>query len=156
VQLTDDLGRQVEGRSLWPLLKNPRAPWPDRTLVTHLGRWPRGQAAQSKYAQCSIRNTWFRLVNNRELYDLRSDPGETTNVIDQQPEITAALRAAYDRWWDDIQPLLVNENAVGPRINPFKELYWKQFGGAPDEDLLRKMDPSAAAAKPAQRQSATR
>ena len=24
-----------------------------------------------------------------------------------------------------------NENAVGPAVNPFKELYWKQFGGGP-------------------------
>jgi len=23
----------------------------------------------------------------------------------------------------------VNENAVGPKGNPFKKLYWKQFGG---------------------------
>ena len=26
-------------------------------------------------------------------------------------------------------------------INPFKLLYWRQFGGGPSEELLRKMDP---------------
>lgn len=71
VELTGELRLQVEGRSLWPLLKNPRADWPDRTLVTHFGRWRRGEAPLSKYAVCSIRNTHFQLVNNRELYDLR-------------------------------------------------------------------------------------
>jgi hypothetical protein len=30
---------------------------------------------------------------------------------------------------------------VGPRSNPFKDLYWKQFGGGPDEALRRLMDP---------------
>jgi arylsulfatase len=30
-----------------------------------------------------------------------------------------------------VTPLLVNEDAVGPAVNPFKELYWKQFGGGP-------------------------
>jgi hypothetical protein len=28
---------------------------------------------------------------------------------------------------------LVNEDAVGPKINPYKKLYWKQFGGGPKE-----------------------
>jgi arylsulfatase len=26
---------------------------------------------------------------------------------------------------------MVNEDAVGPKVNPFKERYWKQFGGGP-------------------------
>jgi arylsulfatase len=41
------------------------------------------------------------------------------------------LDAAYDKWWDSVQPCLVNEDAVGPKVNPFKELYEKQFGGKP-------------------------
>ena len=28
------------------------------------------------------------------------------------------------------------------KISPMKELYWKQFGGGPDEALLKKMDPN--------------
>jgi hypothetical protein len=30
--------------------------------------------------------------------------------------------------------MLVNENAVGPDINPFKARYWKQFGGGPKQE----------------------
>ena len=144
VRLDGELSAQLEGRSLRPLLKNPGAPWPDRALVTHVGRWPRGKVAEAKFRNCSIRNSQFRLVNNSELYDLRADPGETTNVIAAHPEVVAKLRAAYDQWWTDVQPLLVNEDAVGPKVNPMKALYWKQFGGGPDEALRRKMDPSAA------------
>ena len=140
-KLSDDVQRQVEGRSLLPLLKDPQAAWPERTLVTHVGRWAPGKTTGAKYANCSIQNSRYTLVNNRELYDLREDPGETTNVIDKHPEVVAELRTAYDRWWDGVQPLLVNEDARGPRINPFKELYWKQFGGCPDEALLKQMDP---------------
>ena len=145
VKLDGDLATQVEGRSLLPLFRDPKAPWPDRTLVTHVGRWPHGQAAGAKYAKCSIRNTRYTLVNNAELYDLQADPGETKNVLDEHPDVAAALRAAYDRWWDETLPLMVNEDAVGPKINPFKETYWKQFGGGPDEALLRRMDPSGPA-----------
>jgi arylsulfatase A-like enzyme len=142
--LSDDVKKQVEGRSLVPLLKDPKAEWADRTLVTHVGRWPKGQAAQSKYAGSAIQNTRFTLVNNQELYDLKADPGETKNVIADHPDVVAQLRAAYDQWWSEVQPLLVNENVVGPKINPFKELYWKQFGGGPDEKLRKQMDPTDA------------
>ena len=122
---------KLDGRSLVPLLKDASAPWPDRFLFTHVGRWPKGKAAQSKYAQCAVRNSRFRLVNNRELHDVKADPGETRNALDQHPEVVAAMRAAYDRWWEEILPCLVNEDAVGPPVNPFKDLYWKQFGGGP-------------------------
>lgn len=144
VPLTGALRDQVEGRSLLPLLKDPRSPWPDRTLVTHVGRWPRGGASGAKYAGCSIRDARFTLVNDAELYDLASDPGEARNVIADHPAEVARLRAAYDRWWDATLPLLSNETAVGPRINPFKARYWSQFGGGPDADLLRRMDPDPA------------
>jgi arylsulfatase len=140
--LSDEVQQQVEGRSLLPLLKNPKAEWPDRTLVHHVGRWPAGKAAEGKYSKCAIQNSRFTLVNNQELYDLEADPGETTNVIAAHPEVVAKLRATYDQWWDDVQPLLVNEDALGPKINPLKALYWKQFGGGPDERMLMRMDPA--------------
>ncbi|MCX7007868.1 MAG: arylsulfatase [Kiritimatiellaeota bacterium] len=142
-QLSDTVRQQVEGRSLLPLLTNPKADWPDRTLVHHVGRWGKGKAADSKYKKCAIQNARFSLVNNSELYDLKTDPGETKNVLVEHPEVVASLRAAYDKWWNETLPLLVNENAVGPKINPMKELYWKQFGGGPDAKLLQRMDPQS-------------
>jgi arylsulfatase len=140
--LGDDVRKQVEGRTLMPLLSRANAEWPDRTLVTHVGRGPRGQVAEWKYRNCSIRDARYTLVNNAELYDLQADPGEQTNVIDAHPDEVAKLRGAYDQWWTDVQPLLVNENATGPKMNPFKELYWKQFGGGPDDALRKFMDPA--------------
>jgi len=138
---------QLEGRSLLPLLKDPQAAWPDRILVTHLGRWPRGQVAQAKFQNCSIRDSRYSLVNNAELYDLRADPGQRTNVLADHPAEVAGLRAAYEDWWREVQPMLVNENVTGPKVNPFKERYWKQFGGGPDEELSRLMDPARTSFK---------
>jgi arylsulfatase len=117
---------------LLPLLRDPQAKWGDRTLVHHVGRWERGAAARSKHANCAIQNSRFTLVNNEELYDLEADPGETRNVLAEHPEVVAGLRAAYDAWWGAVQPLLVNEDAAGPKRNPMKELYWNQFGGDPN------------------------
>lgn len=133
--------QQVEGRSLAPLLKDRQAEWPARTLVHHVGRWDKGQAEEWKYANCAIQDSRFTLVNNTELYDLEADMYEDENVIDEHPEVVERLRAEYDQWWQEVQPLLVNEDALGPEINPLKVLYWEQFGGGPDRALLRRMDP---------------
>ena len=130
-------GLQLDGRSLVPLLKDPGASWPDRCIFTHVGRWGKGGAAKSKYGGCAVRNTRFRLVNNKELHDVRSDPGETRNVIDQHPDVAAQMRSAYDKWWEEVLPAMENEDAVGPKVNPFKELYWKQFGGQPTESPVK-------------------
>jgi arylsulfatase A-like enzyme len=143
---------QVEGRSLLPLLKNPRGGWTDRTLVTHVGRWEHGQAAKSAYRNASVRNKDYQLVsvvkpnedasNPRwELFDLQSDPGQKTNVLRRFPAAARALESAYENWWAETQPYLVNENVPAPNVNPFKALYWKQFGGGPDKKLREQMRP---------------
>jgi arylsulfatase len=75
------------------------------------------------------------------LYDLRADPGQTRNLAREHPEVVAKMAAFYDRWWEEVQPCLVNEMAAGPKINPFKELYWRQFGGEPTAALLQQMNP---------------
>jgi hypothetical protein len=46
----------------------------------------------------------WRYVNGRELYDLRSDPGQQRDVATENPEVVARLRAAYDRWWESLTP----------------------------------------------------
>jgi len=130
---------QLDGRSLIPLLENPKADWPDRHLFTHVGRWAKGQAKESQYANCAVRNSRFRMVSagkggeNWELFDIQNDPGEKRDVRAEHPKVFQELKAAYDRWWQDVQPELVNENAVGPKYNTFHELYWKQFGGGPKD-----------------------
>jgi len=118
--------RKLDGRSLVPLMKDPKAPWADRFLFTHVGRWAKGKAAESKYRNCSVRNERFSLVGNTALYDIDADPGETTNVIDKHPDAVAALRKAYDQWWSEVLPAMVNEDAPVPKANPFHVLYRKQ------------------------------
>ena len=109
--LTEQIKQQVEGRSLVPLLKNAAADWEDdRHFVHHVGAWEQGQAAQSKHARVSIQNKRFTLVNNEELYDLSTDPGETKNVIAEHPEVVEALRKAYDQWWGKVTPRMINED----------------------------------------------
>ena len=93
-KLTGEVAQQVEGRSLLPLLKDPNAPWADRALFTHVGRWEHGKAAEAKYRNCSVRNTRWTLVctspsgeKRWQLFDVKADPGEQTDVVAQHPEV---------------------------------------------------------------------
>jgi len=71
------------------------------------------------------------------LFDLSKDYGQRNDVIRQHPEIAEQLGIAFDQWWADCLPMLENEKVVGPKLNPFAELYWKQFGGGPDSPSKR-------------------
>ena len=133
---------QIEGRSLVPLLRNTPVEWPERTLFTHIGRWPKGTNVNLfKYSGCSVRSGPWHLVsdgNERQprakgwqLFQVFDDPGERTDVSSNHPDVVARLDTEYDHWWADVVPRMVNERAQGPEINPFKALYWRQFGGGP-------------------------
>ncbi len=137
--LSDEVKKQVEGRSMLPLIRNPQAAWADRLLVTHVGRWndKKSEGGPQKLGKCSIRNAQYSLVHEGkgwELFDLQKDPGQRDDIADKNPDVVKELSAAYDKWWDDVLPMLVNEEAykTAPKVNPFKELYRKQFGSVPD------------------------
>ena len=126
---------QVEGRSLVPLLENATAEWQDRYLYTHVGRWKTGANPNDfQWNLFAVRSQQFRLVNNVQLYDMQSDPGQKVNVIDQHPKVAADMRAEYDQWWHETVPMMVNEDAPMSPVRPFFEAYEKQLNttGIPD------------------------
>jgi arylsulfatase len=149
-KLSAAVQRQVEGRSLVPLLRDPRAPWADRFLFTHQGRWPRfADPNESKFKMAAVRNTRWALVSETggrepawQLFDLAVDYGQQHDVAARHPEVVRELGAAFDRWWADCLPLMVNEKVLGPKLNPFAVWYWEQFGGGPTPADYEKMDPT--------------
>ncbi len=130
---------KLEGFSLLPLLKDPAAAWhEDRMIVTHVGRWNPGSPPE-KYGRCSLRWRQYLLVREGAkwaLYDLKSDPGETKDLAAEKPDVLEKLSKAYDAWWEETLPCLDNEDAhkSAPKMNPFKELYWKQYQGPGPND----------------------
>ena len=44
----------------------------------------------------------WRLLEDRELYNLETDPLQQTNVIDQHPEVVVKLRKRLTEWWDRV------------------------------------------------------
>lgn len=144
--------QSAEGRSLLPLLEDPHCTWEDRFLFHHVGRWPKGtNPDDAKFAKAAVRNTRYTLVNEAmrgaswQLFDVIADPAQSKNLAAEKPEIVKQLSGVYDQWWDSLKGQYdINENAVGPKLNPFAEKYWKQFGGGPTPGDLERMDPLKA------------
>ena len=171
--LNDDLEEQAaEGRSLLPLLENPSAAWEDRYLFFHQGRCPKDtNPDNAKLRNACVRNTQYTLVSEPagqargpkanakggeagtapapalrwQLFDVIADPGQTKNIADENLEIVEKMSSTYDEWWTSLKGQYdVNEHAMGPKLNPFAELYWKQFGGGPTPGDYERMDPAKA------------
>lgn len=149
----DEVVKKLDGFSLVPLLENPKAEWhEERMLFTHVGRWERGTAPQ-KYGLCSIR--WKQYLQVREkdqwcLYDLKADPGEKSDAAGQHKDVVEKLDKAYDAWWEEVLPCLDNEQAyqTAPKVNPFKEQYWKQYGGPGPNNAPEGQAPAKKRKKP--------
>lgn len=123
-----DAVQPIDGRTLLPLLEDPNAEWPDRNLFVHVGRWEKGSDPNaSKYQACAVRSARWRFVNNKELYDISADPYEKTDVAAGRPEVVAGLRAAYDAWWAETIPWMVNESVPYAPFQPQAARYEKQL-----------------------------
>lgn len=122
---------QVEGRSLTPLL-DPMidADWADRYFFTHKGRWKTGDDPNKhQWTNFAVRNQRYRLVGEGALYDMEKDPSQTTNVIDQHPEVAKQMRDAYAQFWSEAVPMMDNEDAPMSPTRPYHVWYQEQLDG---------------------------
>jgi len=148
--LSPEVTAQVHGRSLVPLLSDSTDQWPDRTLMTHVGRWPKlANPDGYKYTMAAVRSGRWSLISPRggtvpnwQLYDLTTDYQQKFDVSENHPDVVEQLSQRFEAWWTDIKPNLINEQVIGPKLNPLAELYWRQFGGGPTEEDYQRMDPT--------------
>jgi arylsulfatase A-like enzyme len=91
-------GRSFHGLSLASLARGEPAgaALAERVIVTDTQRL--AQPVKWRLS-CVMRDRW-RLVNRDELYDLAADPRQRSNIAEGHPDIVAALREAYEAWWD--------------------------------------------------------
>jgi arylsulfatase len=126
---------QVEGRDLLPLIENPDAEWTDRYLFTHRARWKTGADPDaSQWKGFAVRNQRYRWVEGKALYDMEKDPGQKTNIMEEHPEVVESMRKAYNQFWKETRPLMVNEDVPMSPTRPFHVWYEEQMkaGGIPD------------------------
>jgi arylsulfatase len=85
-----------DGASLAGLLRASSKPLADRIMVVQYGQIP------EKWDACVIWDKW-RLVQGRELYDLKSDPEQATDVAAQHADVLRKMRDHYERWWAGVE-----------------------------------------------------
>ena len=115
------------------MLKNPKAKWKDRHLFTQVARWRTGsEPTDHMWKGFAVRNARYRLVGN-SLYDMKKDPKQTTDIAEKYPEVVKSMRAAYEKFWKETRPLMVNEKAPMSPTRPYHVLHAKQLkeGGIP-------------------------
>jgi arylsulfatase A-like enzyme len=85
--------KPLDGKDLSPLLLGTARDWPDRMIFSH------------QNGKVSVRTQHYRLDDRGALFDMDADPGQTTDVATQQPEIAAKLRNAVAAWRKDALPV---------------------------------------------------
>ena len=102
-------GRRVDGKSLRPLLEGKESQWKPRVLVVDSQR----QENLVKWKDAAVMTQEWRLVNpttngdpsRLELYDMVKDPGQTTDIAAQHPEVVQSLKTEYEAWWKEASEL---------------------------------------------------
>jgi len=107
--LPNPQGTTFGGISLARLLRGQEQVLPDRMLVVQYSRLT--TPVPKKWDAAILWKRW-RLIKNTSLYDLATDPGQTTNVIASYPDVVARMRTHYEAWW----------SGVAPTVNTFSRL----------------------------------
>ena len=95
-------------------------------IFQHVTRWGQGENPDRyKWHNYSVRNQRFRLVQGK-LYDMENDPSQLEEVTKQFPEQVEKMKSAYSKFWDEVRPLMIHEDAKGPEEPPYHVDYFKQ------------------------------
>ncbi|RMF39858.1 MAG: N-acetylgalactosamine-4-sulfatase [Planctomycetota bacterium] len=110
-------GVRFDGRSIKPLLYGDAKNWDDRILVTDSQR----VKDPIKWRKSAVMTSRWRLINGKELYDIKRDPGQTSDIASGHPDVVQRLRDFYEAWWADLLPSFSQDARIylgHPRENP--------------------------------------
>ncbi len=97
-----------DGRSLSPLIYGNPTPWVERTIITDSQR----VIDPIKWKDSATMTQRWRLVDGKELYDIKADPSQSHDVAQKHPELVASLRNEYEKWWASISPGFAKEERL--------------------------------------------
>lgn len=118
--------QKFEGKSLRPLIFEKNAEWEDRFHFQHVTRWKhKANPDEFKWGQYSVRNQRFRLVRG-VLYDMENDPAQTKDVTLEYPGLVDSMKTAYEKFWDEARPLMINDGVPLAEEKPFHVNYYAQ------------------------------
>ena len=96
----------LDGKNLSPLLLGAGGDWPDRMIFSR------------QNAAVSVRTQQYRLDDKGALFDMKADPGQTTDVAKQKTEVATKLSEAVIAWRQDVggtAPLVGKGQAMDER-----------------------------------------
>ena len=100
LNLTPPKELDTDGRSFKKQLFDADLELPARTLFVEKQR----SIIPEKWRATVAMTKRWRLVNNKELYDIQADPGQTKNLFAQHPEVVQQLNASFDKYWEKVSP----------------------------------------------------
>jgi len=107
----EPLETRLDGINLAPALGNEGVVPEDRMLAVNYSRMPSddyptpdSRAVIRREGAAVLWKRW-RLLEGTALYNLESDPGQESNVIDLHPEITQKMTDFLDAWWGEVEPV---------------------------------------------------
>lgn len=107
-----------DGVSIAPLLDGQTpANWPDRMLITDSQR----VKDPIKWKSSAVMSNEWRLIDGKELYAIKEDPGQKKNVATEHPEVFNRMKNFYESWWAELEPTFANATAIylgHPKENP--------------------------------------
>ena len=109
---------RFDGVSLAGLLRGDTDKLDDRMLVVQFSRMDQPEPVKGDAAVLWRR---WRLVGDKELYDLDSDPAQEEDVSAAHPKVVSRMRAHYETWWARVAPRVNEHQAIhlgSDRANP--------------------------------------
>jgi arylsulfatase A-like enzyme len=122
--------QKLDGTSLVPLFRGKHESLKDRMLVINYSRMPSSKLTDGKVSPALPQRDgaavlWkqWRLLENRELYDVGSDPHQDHDVSAKYPEVVEKMRAHLDKWWNGVkdramvpQRVVIGNDAENPMM----------------------------------------
>jgi arylsulfatase A-like enzyme len=112
-------GVKFDGVNIRPLWEGRDVDWSDRILVTDSQR----VRDPIKWRKSAVMTDQWRLINGKELYDIKADHGQKQNIAKQKPKVVKRLTKFYDAWWDELVPTFGQPTAIflgHPKANPVR------------------------------------
>ena len=96
----------AHGQNIAPILRGVGGLQSERPIHLYRRPYEGGEVVEGVYAEgekFGLRRGRWKLIEGPdegtlELFDLEADPGERTNLVEQQPEVSARLRAEIKEW----------------------------------------------------------
>lgn len=113
---------KFDGKSLLPLIKDRDTAWKERIIINHVQNIV---DQQKKDKNTIVYTEKWRLINRKELYNIKADPGQQNNIAEPNPDIVANLSQKYDEYWNELnmdnnpypRPIIGTDHQEETRLN---------------------------------------